>query len=563
MNTRLRTCFFLLVLTSAAGITRAETATLELVFVDSSTGLPTPARVQVRDAEGQDHVALDALMFGGDCNMSDAGAGFTTLHAALKGFKDRFVNHYSGSTQFYSEGRSTVQVRPGDVQVAAFKGPEYRIARREINLQPSDVKKVEIRLERWIDMPSKGWFSADDHLHIQRPHPDLNPRILKMMQAEDVHVANLLQMGKVRNFEIAPQYAFGPESYYQKGHHILVTGQENPRTHFLGHTITLGSPRPLFDADNYLIYRLIWEASTALGGINGFAHAYTPNGGALSPYDGMAVVLPHDMMHFLEVLQFNRSGYEAWYDILNLGFRVTPTAGTDYPCAEQNIPGHERFYTRVQGELTYEKWLDAVREGRTFVTTGPMAEFRINGRDIGSEILLDGPGQVQVEGRVTFDPERDALRVVELIQNGSLIKRVTVTQGANEVELSETIGIDETSWIALRAYGSERSFAGFVSPLHFASFDPTSNLHTAAVYVTLKGHPPIEASQRSRRIAREWLERLDDLVDVLDPANMQTLGAWLEFPVFDAVPRETLINNREALLSEIATARSFFKKLAR
>ena len=143
-------------------------------------------------------------------------------------------------------------------------------------------------------------------------------------------------------------------------------GQENPRSHYLGHTITLGAAEPVFDADQYLIYRKIWERTTDLGGINGFAHAIATSGG-VSPYRGGAVLLPHNLMHFLEVLQFNRGGYQFWYDILNLGHRIAGTAGTDYPCADQTIPGHERFYTRVEGELTYEKWLDAVRNGRTFV----------------------------------------------------------------------------------------------------------------------------------------------------------------------------------------------------
>ena len=41
----------------------------------------------------------------------------------------------------------------------------------------------------------------------------------------------------------------------------------------------------------------------------------------------------------------------AWYEILNTGFRITPTAGTDYPCVGASIPGRERFYTKVEGQL--------------------------------------------------------------------------------------------------------------------------------------------------------------------------------------------------------------------
>ncbi len=540
----------------------AESGTLKLTIRDAATGELVPARLHVKDASGMYRVANDAMMFGGDCDMSDAGAGYTNLVEALRGFTDRLENPYTGTTQFYTEGTSEIGVQPGRTEIAVFKGPEYRISTAEVDVAAGATVEHEIRLERWVDMPAKGWFSADDHLHIQRPHPDLNSRIIKMMQAEDLHVANLLQMGKVRNFQIAPQYKFGEGGHYQRGNYILAAGQENPRTHFLGHTITLGATEPIFNADKYLVYRLIWEAAVAKGGINGFAHAYSPNGGLISPFDGMAVVLPHNILHFLEVLQFNRSGYAAWYDVLNLGFRVAPTAGTDYPCADQNIPGHERFYTKVDGNLNYAKWLDGIRDGRTFVTTGPMIEFRINGNDIGSDVQLSGSAEVQIEGAVTFDPDRDDLNFVELIQNGSLVHRVSRIEGLSRVAFSITHTVEETSWFALRGYGSEQSFAGFVSPLHFADFNPTSNVHTSPIYVTLKDRPTIQESRQARRVARAWLARLDDLELVLRESNMDHLGEKLANPVFDAVPVETLINNRADLLTEIASAKAFFAALA-
>jgi hypothetical protein len=103
-------------------------------------------------------------------------------------------------------------------------------------------------------MPEKGWYSSDDHLHIARPVKKLNPYISKMMQAEDVHVANLLQFGKVYNSEGAVQHAFGQDGVYQNGIYILAAGQENPRSHYLGHTITLGGDTMFFKREEYLIY---------------------------------------------------------------------------------------------------------------------------------------------------------------------------------------------------------------------------------------------------------------------------------------------------------------------
>ena len=44
------------------------------------------------------------------------------------------------------------------------------------------------------------------------------------MQAEDIHVANLLQWGNARHFQNAPQYAFGPDGLYHEGDYWLAAG---------------------------------------------------------------------------------------------------------------------------------------------------------------------------------------------------------------------------------------------------------------------------------------------------------------------------------------------------
>ena len=547
---------------SGLAVAQEPLGTLKLTLTDAVTGEPTPARIEIRDEFAAYHVAEDALLFGGDCDMSDQGAGYSDLASTLESFTDRLENPYSTSTQFYSDGTSSVRLPEGPVTISVFKGPEYRVALAEIGITAGETVEHEIELKRWINMPDKGWYSADDHLHIPRPDPGLNPFILKMMQAEDIHVANLLQMGKVRNFKIAPQYAHGRESHYQQGHFILAAGQENPRTHFLGHTITLGASKALYNPDEYLIYRLIWEEAVKLGGINGFAHAFVPNGNLVAPHDGMAVVLPHDLLHFVEVLQFNRGGYDTWYDILGLGFRVTPTAGTDYPCADQNIPGHERFYTRVEGDLTYEKWLDGVRNGRTFVTTGPMVEFRVNGEDIGSDIVLEHVAIVEIEGAAHFNPKRDDLAFLELLQNGNVIGRFSRVEGASKIEFRVNQLVNETSWFAVRGYGTELNLGAGASPFHFADFNPTSNVHSAPIYVSLKHGAAIEKSVQSRNVARSWLARLEDLETMLTETNLAQLAQRLETPNFDAVPEDVLRKNRSAILDEIEEAKGFFETLS-
>jgi hypothetical protein len=538
--------------------------TLRLTIDDASTGQPVPARVEIRGADGAYHVAEDSLPSSGDCGMGDPGSGPVDQAASLEKFFDRvgISNPYTGTTQFYSTGKSSIRLPAGTATIRVFKGPEYEVSVEKIEIPDGATVERQIALTRWINMAQQGWYSADDHLHIPRPSPEANAPLSRMLQAEDINVGNLLQMGKVTNFSIASQYAHGPGGLYQEGNYILAAGQENPRTHFLGHTITLGAAAAHFDAERYLIYRLLWERTAGEGAINGYAHLIAPSGFLLAPQDGMAVVLPHDLIHFVEVLQFNRTGYETWYDLLSLGFRITPTAGTDYPCGGQSLPGHERFYTKVDGPLTYAKWIESVRQGRTFVTSGPIVEFRVNGQDIGSEIMLADASSVELTGRVVFDPGRDDLSAVELLQNGRVVNRFSRVGGESKIEFRVERRVDESSWFAVRGYGARLDENTFVNPIIFSSFEPTSNVHTAPIYVSLRNRPGIEKSAHSKAVARSFLARLNDLERVLAEDNIEVLAAKLSDPTMDSVPREVFLANRQALLDEIRVARKFFESRA-
>ena len=78
----------------SASSANEQTGTLQLTITDTTTGEPVPARVEVRGADGAYHIATDALLVGGDCDMSDQGAGYVDRASTLAGFSNSIVNHY-------------------------------------------------------------------------------------------------------------------------------------------------------------------------------------------------------------------------------------------------------------------------------------------------------------------------------------------------------------------------------------------------------------------------------------------------------------------------------------
>jgi hypothetical protein len=548
---------------------REPSGSLELTIRDAATGEPTPARVELLDRSGRAVVPDDALTVFSDCGSLPLDAwvpGFSAAQATGNGHRD-VPNPYTGTTQFYADGGVRTRLAAGSYSVRATKGVEYRQAAATVAIAAGSVTSLDLGLERWIDLGSEGWYGADDHLHIPRPHPRFDARIATWMQAEGLDVANLLQMGLARDVHLTPQHGFGPPSVYRQGDTLILSGQENPRTHVLGHALVLGAQGFIDLPRQYLLYDRVWEEAHRQGGVNGYAHW-----GLAGAEEGLAVWGHDALLDFVEVLNLGFPFYERWYETLDLGLRIGPTAGTDYPCLP-GLPGRERFYARVDGALGADSWLEAVRRGRTFVTNGPAIELWAEGAGPGEELPLAEPGAVRIRGRVRFDPERDALSVLELVRGGAVVAAAEPSGSAGEIRLDTVLEIDRTTWLALRATGEKlgeteidprglfssmlvlprASNEDLLAGLPEGTVPRPSAAHSGAILVTVAGTPPLAAQPRGRDAARKWLARLDELERRLGKEPMKS---WARFPGRgDGIDLETVQANRPALLQAIAAAR--------
>ena len=541
---------------SATADQSAAGGTLDLRITDGTSGAPAPARVELLDANGKSYIAKDALLVGPGYAKRDIP--WEGDFEKAKSLLTREVeNPFTRTTQFYSDGSSTVAVPAGKYRLRVYKGIEFKLGTREIEIRDGEEVALDVALDRWANMPAKGWFSSDDHLHISRPVAELDPLLSKWMQAEDIHVANLLQFGTYKAFTAAPQYAHGPEGVYREGDYLLVSGQENPRGDFLGHGIILGAHTPIHFPDEYLLFRKFWEEARGQGALSGYAHW----GMGSEAQTGVALDLPTGLLDFLEVMECWDANYDVWYEILNSGIRMAPTAGTDYGTLP-NLPGRERFYTNVEGPLSVESWLDGIRRGRTFVTNGPMLEFSVDDAGMGGEVVLAKPGTVRVRAAMRFDPDRDDMFRIEIVQNGVVVKSFPRIGPISEVTCDFVLDVDETCWLAVRAYGIKKGEFeppdGYVPPWRNRKRDaPASLAHSAAIHVTVGGTRDLAKQDRAKAAARAWLARLDELEQMLADENLKFI-ALKDDPYKPDM--EYLLKNRPALLEAIAKSREFYRK---
>jgi hypothetical protein len=238
--------------------------------VDAASGEATPSRLEVIDSEHQPHIAINSIPVTFECFVSPLPEWLAPLQT-----RPSIFNPYTGTTQFYADGAAQLSLTPGTYRIRVAKGPEWRRTERTIEVESGEGLEVTVELERWADPAREGWYGVDDHLHITRMHPDDNHRIARWMRAEGLHIANLLEMGTAAQISVTPQYAYGDAGAHRDGPLLLLTGQEHPRTHFLGHTITLGTEERVDRRTEYIVYESTFGEGERLGGVSDWRRSRT------------------------------------------------------------------------------------------------------------------------------------------------------------------------------------------------------------------------------------------------------------------------------------------------
>lgn len=469
---------------------------LELTIKDSKTGGLVPARVGIYDSTGRAPLASDkSLMlqrFADDLRMLSVN--------------ERTFWPSKNRQAFYADGNYTSRLPAGKYELVITRGPEFKAHTSTFTVTKGATAKVTASLERYADMPAKGWYSGDAHIHVTRDEvADRN--IWGFVAAENVHVGNLLEMGNIQNVYFKQPASWGKASRFERDGHFIVSGQEAPRTRQFGHTIHFNLERPVhLKTEDYFLYHKVFEEVAAQGGISGFAHMGWNNAGeagaAVGKMNrGMVLLAPFGLVDFIEVLQGGRLTNEGWYRLLNLGYRVTPAAGTDWPYSD--FPGVVRNYVKLNGPLNLDAWYASFNAGRTFVTNGPLLNLNINGKGMGEELRVKRGTKIKINADAVLNPDVDALDRIELVVLGD-VKDTKTAGGKDKVELQTEMTIERSTWIAVRAYGSKQESRNMTIA------------HSAPVYVVVDDEPTWKRDEVPRIVAelRDRLQRI--LTDPID-----------------------------------------------
>jgi hypothetical protein len=480
------------------------TRRVDVEVVDATTGEPMPARVRFRAADGR---YLPPLGHRDEVNIGlneDTGADLAL----------------GGETYAYVPGRFPIDLPLERVDVEVVHGFDRRPLRRTLEIVGGRAP-LRLPLEAAGVPADPRWIAVDTHVHFISP-----TSALLQARAEGVAIVNLLatQWGD-HHTSVAdlPAAVVADPS----GRHQVVMGSEN-RQNMLGHIGLLGAHDPVLPMasagppEARLGDPLAWlmrdwaDAAHAQEGLAVAVHFPLP-------YAEVAADIVAGRIDAVE-LQALTPGADGpsireWYRYLACGFRLPVVGGTDKMSAE--IPlGAIRTYARLESDEppTFGAWAQAVKSGRTFVSSGAFVDLRVDGREPGDVIEVGrGGGTVEVRAQATAaQPVIDGL---ELVHDGAVVA-ATTGRRSDRLALDERVRIERSGWLAVRVRSEATIRSGFSTNM---------GAHSSPVYVDVDGKPPVDAEDAAAigtiiDGARTWIE---EVAAVRTPADRARLAAFL------------------------------------
>jgi hypothetical protein len=400
------------------------------------------------------------------------------------------IPYWKEPVMYQTSGDFTIALPVGKWHISIEHGNEYIPVGEEINVSGKEKKLAKtFLLKRWINLPEKGWYSGDVHVHHPTTKAEFKQYLLQYAKAEDVHLVNVLEMGHHFGTDFK-QEGFGEKFRVCKNDICLVSGQEEPRSEF-GHIIGLNIDHLTRDTSVYNYYDLVFKKlHLQPGALVGFAH-FAFNGSKLQR--GFPMYVAMGEVDFVELLQFSRINTLDYYDYLNLGFRITAAAGSDVPWG--STLGEVRTFAYTGKNFSADNWFNGVKSGHTFVSNGPALFLQVDGKLPGSEILKASGSKVAVKATAVSHPGIGIISRIAVYNNDGLIVERTNKEKNDAVEIDLDRMIKKSEWIAAVAYCDNGAVA-----------------HTTPVYIVVDGRPTWDKQKGPAIISKQLalIQKVED-----------------------------------------------------
>jgi TolB protein len=466
------------------------------VAVTDAAGKGMPARLSVTGADGRGW-APDAVW-------RHADDGF-----------DRKVRPFE-IAYFHARGAATLTLPAGTYTVLATRGLEYEPMTRTITVASGATASASLHLDRLMDLPARGWWSGDMHVHMNYGGAyRADPSTLRAQaEAEDLHVVEDLIVNKEQRIPDVALFRGGSLDPVSTAA-TLIKHDEEYHTSWWGHTGQLGLTQHLIlpiyagyadtaAASLFPDNATIIDDAHAQGGVSGYVHPFDPPAPDPAGADPLTSGLPVDVAlgkaDYMEIVGFSdhRTTADVWYRLLNAGFRLPAGAGTDAMTNYASLRGPvgmNRVFVHSGAKLDYRAWLAAIKAGKTFASNGPLLSFAVDGHEAGDEIAFPARPRT-LTARVSLR-SIVAVEKLEIVSNGVVVATVPLADGGKTADAMVPLPVDGSAWFTLRAWSGTAA-------------EPVLDIYpfatTSPIYVTVAGRPIRNAADAKYFVA--WIERV-------------------------------------------------------
>lgn len=413
--------------------------------------------------------------------------------------------------QIYRSTGETIRLPQGTYTVRCSRGPESIPETKSLVVEDQPVT-LKYDVKRWIDAAALGYWSGDHHIHAagcqhyENPTQGVLPAdMLRHCMGEDLKVGCCLTWGPC--FDFQKQFFSGQVDNVSKYPYLLRYDIEVSGfgSHNSGHLNLLRLTKQIYPGGESKLHwptlglsTLTWAKSQ--GAVCGPAHSalgLTHTVGRLEntdeldgphrlpnynipAFDGIGanefvVDITHEVpgldgkpvpaVDFISTMNTDRvAEWNMWYHALNTGFRIKASGETDFPCITGERVGIGRVYAQVDGKLEFDRWVDSIAAGRSYVSDGSchLMDFTLEPvddqsaavalGDNNSELTLDEPQGVTARVRAAAYREGQPSLTVALIVNGYVADEQEIVADGKINDLTFETTLDRSSWIAVRVF---------------------------------------------------------------------------------------------------------------
>ena len=455
-----------------AGHSASAAETAKVTFrVTAPDGKPMPCRIHLADA---------------------AGKPVRAPHRPF--FRDHFV----------IPGTTTLPLADGEYSFTVERGPEFERKSGTLHIKNGIAKTIAVPMKRIADLAARGWFSGE--LHVHRPVDDIQ----LLMQAEDLHVAPVITWWNnhniwkdragipkktVRQFDGDRFFSVMAGEDEREGGALMYYGLKRPLA-ITGSSREFPSPLKFvsearkhknvwIDIEKPFWWDVpVWLASGQANSI-GLANNHMCRS---RMYESEAWGRPRDVKRLPSPRGNGFWTQEIYYHILNCGIRIPPSAGSASGVLPNPV-GYNRVYVHTGKPLTYAKWWQGLKAGRSFVTNGPLLLAKANGKLPGEVFRTKAGRNITLQLNVELK-SNDHVPAIEVVKNGVVV-RAMPTKTVLKTGSLGSLTFQSSGWFLIRAIAANKRTFRFAS--------------TAPFYVEV-GENKKRISKRSVRFFQKWVD---------------------------------------------------------